>query len=193
MRNIEEKGRRRRQKENIQRTLLAVVGVAGILAVTAVAPNVFQALPHIMGKDRYKLAFKTRTAVDRLIAKGYMRRVRKNESVYLELTSAGRQHLLLEQARASSPASARRKRWDGRYRLVMFDIPEKRKTTRDRLRLLMKNFGFMRLQNSVWVSPYDCEELISLVKAELRIGSAILYALVDQIEGEKRIKDYFRL
>ncbi len=193
MRNIEEKGRKRRRKENIQNALLSIVTVAGALAVTAIAPNIFQALPHVMGKDRYKLAFKTKTAVDRLIVKGYMRRIRKGGSVFLELTGAGRQHLLIEEARANSPASKQRKRWDGRYRLVMFDIPEKRKSTRDRLRMLMGEFGFMRLQNSVWISPYDCEELIALVKAELRIGSAILYALVDQIEGEHKIKNYFSL
>ena len=139
------------------------------------------------------MSYKTKGAIDRLIEKGYMRRVRKEGSLFLELTNAGRQHLFVEEARESSPASKKRKRWDGRYRLVMFDIPEKRKSTRDRLRLLMNEFGFMRLQNSVWVSPYDCEELIALVKAELRIGSAILYALVDQIEGERRIKDHFGL
>ncbi len=193
MRNIEEKGRKRRRKENIQNALLSIVTVAGTLAVATVAPNIFQALPHIVGKDRYRLAFKSKTAIDRLIIKKYLRRVRKNGSVFLELTNEGRQHLLVEEARVSSPASKKRKRWDGRYRLVMFDIPEKRKTTRDRLRMLMNEFGFMRLQNSVWVSPYDCEELIALVKAELRIGSAILYALVDQIEGERRIKDHFGL
>lgn len=191
MRNIEQKGRKRRRKENIQNTLLSIVTIAGTLAVAAVAPNIFQALPHIMGNDRYKLAFKSKTAVDRLVVKGYIRRVRKKGSMFLELTNAGRQHLLVEDARANSPASRKRKRWDGRYRLVMFDIPEKRKNTRDRLRMFMSEFGFMRLQNSVWVSPYDCEELIALVKAELRIGSAILYALVDQIEGERKIKDHF--
>lgn len=193
MRNIEEKGRKRRKRENIQNTLLTIVTIAGTLAVAAVAPNIFQVLPHITGAGRNKLAYKTKGSVDRLIVKGFMRRIRKDGSTFLEITNAGRQHLLIEEARASSPASRKRKRWDGRYRLVMFDIPEKRKSTRDRLRMLMNDFGFMRLQNSVWVSPYDCEELIALVKVELRIGSAILYALVDQIEGERRIKDHFGL
>ncbi|MBI5644924.1 CRISPR-associated endonuclease Cas2 [Candidatus Kaiserbacteria bacterium] len=189
---IEEKGRKSRKNKNIQRTVLSVVGIAGILAVTAMAPTVFQALPQIMGKKRYKLAFEARNAVDRLVIKGYVRRVRRDGKTYLEITDRGRQHLRVEEARTRSPARAKRK-WDGRYRLVMFDIPEQRKSTRERLRRLMIEFGFMRLQNSVWISPYDCEELIALVKAELRIGSAVLYALVDQIEQEYRIKEHFGL
>lgn len=190
---VEEKGRKRRRRDNIQNTLLSIVTIAGTLAIAAVAPNIFQALPHVMGKQRYKLAFQARTAIEKLIVKGYMHRVRKTNGVFLELTDAGRRHLEMEEARTSSPAAKKQKRWDGRYRLVMFDIPETRKATRDRLRQLMSEFGFMRLQNSVWVSPYDCEALVILVKAELRLGSAVLYALVDQIEGEKKIKDHFKL
>lgn len=193
MGSMEEAGRKRRRRDNIQNAVLSVVTVAGTLAVAAIVPNIFQVLPHIIGKKRYKLSFQARTAIDKLIIKGYMHRIRKNGEVYLELTDVGRRYLQMEEARVQAPAARKRKRWDGRYRLVMFDIPETRKGTRDRLRRLMGEFGFMRLQNSVWVSPYDCEELAMLVKAELRLGSAVLYALVDQIEGERKIKDHFKL
>ena len=75
----------------------------------------------------------------------------------------------------------------------MLDIPEYRRKTRSRLRALMNDFGFLRLQDSVWVSPYDCEDLISLVKAELKVGKDILYAVVDQIENDSWIKKHFGL
>jgi len=110
----------------------------------------------------------------------------------LQITDSGQRHLALEQARNSKPAK-RRRRWDKRYRLVMFDIPQERRNTRDRLRFLMREFGFLRLQDSVWVSPYDCEELVALIKAELRVGNDVLYAVVEQIGNEKRIKSHFGL
>ena len=63
----------------------------------------------------------------------------------------------------------------------------------DRLRRLMREYGFLRLQNSVWVYPHDCEELISLIKADLRIGKDVLYAVVESIEYDAWIKKHFNL
>ncbi|MEK7093317.1 MAG: CRISPR-associated endonuclease Cas2 [Patescibacteria group bacterium] len=189
MEELEKKGRETRRRAKIQNTVLGVIGAAGVIAVAMVAPNIFQALPHFMGRDKFRLKFQAKTAVGRLLVKGY---IRKNTRGMLQITDSGQRHLALEQARNSKPAQ-RKRRWDKRYRLVMFDIPQERRNTRDRLRFLMREFGFLRLQDSVWVSPYDCEELIALIKAELRVGNDVLYAVVEQIGNEKRIKSHFGL
>ena len=57
----------------------------------------------------------------------------------------------------------------------------------------MKEMGFLRLQDSVWVFPYDCEEVIALIKADLRIGKDVLYTIVEKIENDKPIKKHFDL
>lgn len=59
--------------------------------------------------------------------------------------------------------------------------------------MFMRDFGFLRIQDSVWLSPYDCEELIALVKAELRLGKDVLYAIVEEIENDGWIKKHFNL
>lgn len=46
-------------------------------------------------------------------------------------------------------------KWDGNWYLVNFDIPEKLKTKRDILRSILIRLGFGKLQNSVWISPYN--------------------------------------
>ena len=192
MGKLEETTRKRRKKENIQRAVLAAVAVTGTLALGILATDIFLALPGLMGKNKYKLAFQARTAASRLAIKGYVRFVEKNGKKHLEITEAGRRMIALEHARASAPARAKR-RWDKRYRLVMFDIPQHKRSTRDRLRRMMLDFGFLRVQYSVWVSPYDCEELIALVKAELRLGKDVLYVVVEQIENDGWIKKHFQL
>ena len=189
MGNIEECARKRRKRENIQQAVLGVIGTAGVISVAMVAPNVFQALPHLMGRENYDLKFKAKNAIGRLIVKGFVKRNAKGQ---LEISNAGRRYLAIEEARSLAPAQKKR-RWDKQYRLVMFDIPQSRRRTRDRLREMMTAFGFMRLQDSVWVSPYDCEDLIALVKAELRVGKDILYALVREIENDGFIKKHFDL
>jgi len=189
MGELEKKAKRNKTKGKIQGAVLATIQVAGVIAIAAVAPNIFQALPYIMGKQRYKLTFQTKTAIGRLIAKGHITR---NDRGMLEITDTGARHIAIEQARANAPAKQKR-RWDKQYRLVMFDILQRRRSTRDRLRLLMNEFGFLRLQDSVWVTPYDCEDLIALVKAELRVGKDVLYAVVNQIENDRWIKEHFGL
>lgn len=182
----------RKRKHYVRQTVLGVLGTAGILSVAMIAPNVFQVLPHIMGKQRYRLAFQTKTAIGRLTVKGHVRFIQKNGIKHVEITDAGRRALALEEARAARSAGAKR-RWDNRYRMIIFDIPERRRSARERLRRLMSECGFLCIQKSVWLSPYDCEELIALIKAELRIGKDVLYVIVDNIENDGWIKKHFGL
>ena len=190
--NLEEKARKHRRSANFQRAVLEVVAAAGIVAVSAVAFPLVIAIGRIAEQSGYRVRYRAKTAAGRLAQKGLVKFVEKNGKKHLEITEAGRRMIALEHARASAPARAKR-RWDKRYRLVMFDIPQDKRSTRDRLRRMMLDFGFLRVQYSVWVSPYDCEELIALVKAELRLGKDVLYVVVEQIENDGWIKKHFQL
>ncbi|MCI0559937.1 MAG: CRISPR-associated endonuclease Cas2 [Nitrososphaera sp.] len=192
MGKMESESKIRRRNNHIQQAVLAAVGMAGILTVMALAPNIFQAFPSIIGKKRYKLAFQARTAVQRLVIKGHVRWVERGGKKYLEITESGRRALDISIARAETTARTKR-RWDRRYRMVIFDIPERRRAVRERLRRLMSEFGFLRLQDSIWISPYDCEDLVALIKAELKVGKDILYVIADSIENDGWIKKHFEL
>jgi phenylacetic acid degradation operon negative regulatory protein len=47
------------------------------------------------------------------------------------------------------------KKWDGKWRLVVYNIPEQYRAFRDRLRSRLHNQGFASLSTSLWISPYD--------------------------------------
>lgn len=190
MGKIEEDARKRRRRRDIQRAVLSSIGTAGILAVAVLAPNIFSALPRLAG-DRHKFGYLARTAASKLAQKGLVRFVHRNGVQCIELTEKGRRHLAIERAKFAGDIV--RKRWDKRYRLVMFDIPHYRRAVRDRLRRVMRECGFLRVQNSVWLYPYDCEELLALVKAELHIGKDVLYAVVESLEHDAWIKRHFGL
>src|SRR4030043_1232532 len=55
------------------------------------------------------------------------------------------------------------KRWDGRWRILIFDIPDKNKIKREALRGKLKELGLYRLQKSVWVCPYNFQREISFL------------------------------
>ena len=60
-------------------------------------------------------------------------------------------------------------------------------------RRFMAEYGFVRLQDSVWIYPYDCEDLIALAKASLRIGADVLYMIVERLERDKHLREHFGL
>src|SRR5438445_12540705 len=65
--------------------------------------------------------------------------------------------------------------WDGRWRLVLFDIPTKQNTYRKRLRRYLQSRGFGYLQNSVWITPDSLEEERKiLVGGKINVESLVL-------------------
>ncbi len=75
------------------------------------------------------------------------------------LTEAGR----LQALGGRDPEACWRRRWDGRWRLVLFDVPEARRGTRNKLRLYLQDRGFGYLQKSVWITPDPVAEQRALL------------------------------
>lgn len=73
-----------------------------------------------------------------------------DEQLLLRLTDKGKEQALWAKIKFDD------EKWDGKWRLVMFDIPEKRRQARDLLRSKLKQWGFMHWQKSVWASKKNC-------------------------------------
>jgi len=76
-----------------------------------------------------------------------------NDRMY-RLTWQGRLHAI----GGRDPQARWSREWDGRWRLVLFDIPTTQNTHRARLRRHLREKGFGHLQNSVWITPDSLEE-----------------------------------
>ncbi|MBM3888112.1 MAG: hypothetical protein FJ388_03195 [Verrucomicrobia bacterium] len=93
-----------------------------------------------------------------------------DERVY-RLTEQGRLHAL----GGRDPEARWSRHWDGRWRLVLFDVPTTENTRRDALRRYLREKGFGYLQNSVWVTPdllQDEREI--LAGAKVNVESLLL-------------------
>lgn len=187
MGGLEESARRQRRLGRVQRAALSAVGLAGLLAVGVVAGNLVQLLDHVPNK--YRLKNQAKGVLSRLAAEGYIVLETKGGKAYARITESGRRALLLRGEWLAQRAT--KKRWDRRWRVIIFDIPERRRKVRDDLRTMMRRFGFYRLQDSVWVYPHDCEDVISLAKAELKTGFSVLYLIVEKMEGDRYLKQHY--
>lgn len=84
--------------------------------------------------------------------------------------------------------------WDGKWRVVIFDIREKRRQIRQKLRVLLAAAGMVRLQDSVWVHPFPCDEFIALVRANLASGTGeLLYFIAEGLESDRHLREHFNL
>jgi len=190
MGRLETASRKRKRKQDIQHAVLATIAISGLLAWAAIAPNTLQLLRYVP-KDKFKFLYRTKTATARIVAKGLAVWVERDGKKYLRITEKGRKEFAFEQAKVS--LKNQKKKWDGRWRMVAFDIPERRRAVRFHLREIMREIGFTRLQDSVWVYPYDCEDFIALLKAELKIGKDVLYAIADTVENDKHLRQHYCL
>lgn len=190
VKSVEAGAKIKRRKRDLRNAALMTIGLAGTIAVAAVAPNMFQ----ILGKTGVltRLKYRSKGVLARLKYKGEIELIERDGKKYVQLTDKGEKILDLNREKLKL-IDAKLKKWDRHYRLVMFDIPEKRKHVRKLLRFEMQEVGFLRIQDSVWVYPFDCEEFISLLKADMRIGKDVLYAVVEEIENDKWIRKHFNL
>lgn len=185
---LETESTRRTRRKNLKRYILGAVAVTGIIAVAAVAPNVLGAMAKVGILPSRRQREYIASARARLVRQGLLIR---NEKGLLRLTGKG--EAALRRLTLRTYPLMKPRRWDGKWRLLIFDIPEYRRGTRDSIRRTLISLGFARLQDSVWVYPYDCEDLVVLLKADFKIGKDILYIIADAIENDRALKKYFEL
>lgn len=87
-----------------------------------------------------------------------------------------------------------REKWDGKWRILVFDIPEKRKRERQLLRYELCGCGFRRMQKSVWISPHQIDSsFIDRVNAIGKLGGNIEFVVAESISNEQKYKKLFGL
>ncbi|MBU1179139.1 hypothetical protein KKB69_02300 [Patescibacteria group bacterium] len=177
----------------VSKIILGIVATAGLLSVAALAPNAVQCIEMFYPnkKRKYNSAWYIKTCIGRLKQQGLIKFESKNGKTFVRLTEKGKEKLLkyqLQEIKIKKPS-----KWDNKWRVIIFDIKENRRYIRDSLRKELINLGFFNLQKSVWVYPYECEEVVIMLKSHLQIGKDVLYMVVDRIENDKWLKKEFGL
>jgi hypothetical protein len=191
MGQLEVKTRKIVKRAKIQDAVIGALYGAAAVALMLSAPNVVQILKHAdpnMARKRHPDR-RLSQAVSRLISRGL---VERKDNKGLRLTEKGRRYAkLMDETGRLQFAKARK--WDGRWRIVIFDIWERRRGARARLRTRLHTIGFVKIQNSVWAYPYECEELIAFAKTELKLGKGLFYLIAEGIEGDRELRERFGL
>jgi len=115
----------------------------------------------------------------------------KDGTITMFLTGEGKRRALtydLEKMEIKKP-----KQWDKKWRVVLFDIPDNRKKSRETLRFHLKNLGFYKFQESVFVHPYNCKDEIDYLIEFYDLRRFVRFIIADSIDNEIHLKTHFRL
>jgi phenylacetic acid degradation operon negative regulatory protein len=126
--------------------------------------------------------------IRRLVKQGWIKMVDKNNERFIKLTNQGQLEALLAAARIEKMPA-----WDGKWRVILFDIPEASRGQRDFFRSLLKQYNFKLLQQSVWVSPHplNLKAITYLEKSGLNKYIRIL--LVEKIDNDSDLRRMFNV
>jgi len=75
----------------------------------------------------------------------------------------------------------------------MFDIQEDKRKIRNLLRFHLKKVGFIQAQGSVWVYPYPCEEIVTIIKANFKLNDEVIYLTAESFEKDSYFRNFFKL
>ncbi|MDO8522998.1 MAG: CRISPR-associated endonuclease Cas2 [bacterium] len=84
-------------------------------------------------------------------------------------------------------------RWDKKWRVVMFDVPEKNRQARDALRSKLRELGFYELQKSVFIFPYECKDETDFIIEIFDIRRHVRYGILESVTNEAELLRHFDL
>lgn len=112
--------------------------------------------------------------------------------IYISLTKEGRKEagkFQVDDMKIKTP-----KKWDGRWRIIIFDIKNEHRIKREALRGKIKQLGLYQLQKSVWVYPFDFKKEINLLRSFFELNHSELKIITAfEIEEDKELKVFFHL
>ena len=172
--------------------VLTYLLVAGIITLAQGGPHVgWKATKKIFGTD--KTANKRRSDTFRyLMRRGLIEWQRDGHDVAIKLTAEGKR--VAGKYQIDELTLARPKKWDGKWRIVVFDIPNSSTFVRNVFRRKLKELGFYQLQKSIWVHPFECREEVALLREFLgATAKQIRFIEATKIERDDFLHKHFAM
>jgi len=173
---------------SIPRTILAILHEIGSGTVKSFFPHPYS---HLFCNHYKRLSFNS--AASRLQKRGLI--TAKRSGLFC-LTKKGEKEAFFSYLNAKVMVykkKAEKIKWDGRWRIIFFDIPEKKKEKRNYLRSVIKVIGFKEFQKSVWVYPYKIPIFLTEILRNEKIWLHVRFITTQDIDYDLDIRELFSL
>lgn len=165
--------------------------VAGVLVATGAAPIGILRMGKSFENDK-KARKKAVDSFHYLKKKGLVEMEREGHDIRIALTKKGRE--LAGKYQIDDLSIPKPKKWDKKWRVIVFDIPSTSNMIRDIFRRKLKEFGFCQLQKSTWIYPFECKGEIRLLREFLGADTKQIQVLeVSKMEDDGYLRKIFHL
>ena len=182
----------RKPKSEIVKDIFYWLMMAGAVSVAATSPCFGVNLWRGFKKKRRYNKKNVYNTFYRLKKQDYLNIEQKGHQVYISLTEEGKKKagwFQINDLKIKKP-----KKWDKKWRIVIFDIAQLKKLYREIFRGKLKELGFYPLQKSVWIHPFDCRDEIKLLRDFLGLTEKEMRLIVAQDIGkDSQLKKIFKL
>ncbi|MEI8130175.1 MAG: hypothetical protein WCG55_01570 [bacterium] len=127
-------------------------------------------------------AYAVTRSIKNLASTGLIETHEAGQNDFARLTQKGKQKVAA--LKLDSSNSLANPNWDGKWRIILLDLPETRKAERESLRYLLKKAGFTRLKNSAWVSPFPFEFLFQNLKQDFGLTTELMIIVTSSLDAE---------
>lgn len=181
------------RKEITKEIFLGILRTGAVLGLAIFAPGVLKVFKDFGDNDEWREYYPSSVekVTKRLYRRGYVKVKYERGKPVVIITDKGRVEVLkydLDKLEIKPM-----KNWDGKWRLVIFDIAEKYRNVRDLIREKLKQIGFYQLQESVFIFPYPCEKEIKYLREVLEVPHSIKLIRADRIENDSDLRKIFQL
>lgn len=182
----------RKPRSEIVKDIFNIVLVSGAVVLAATSPYF---LTNILAAHKRFRRYPQKKVINtfvRLRKEGLIEIQKSNHQIHINLTPEGKKRAGIYQI--NSLSIKKPKKWDGKWRLVIFDISELRRTQREAFRGKLKELGFLVIQKSVWAHPFPCHDEITLLRDFFGLNKKdIQLILAEKIEDDQELKKFFKL
>ncbi len=170
---------------SVAKTILAIMWELPTITVNSFFPHKY-ARKYCYSKNKNTV----HTSLGRLCKNGL---VKKNKDIFT-LTSKGKKEAFLAFTNAEAHSFGIKKEvWDGKWRIIFFDIPETKRKHRDYLRFIIRTIGFREFQKSIWVYPYKIPSFLEEILDEENIKQYTRFITTESIDRDGDIRKMFKL
>lgn len=81
--------------------------------------------------------------------------------------------------------------WDGKWRLIIYDVASTKRANSEMFRTMLNKLRFLKLQKSVYLTPFKCEDEIEYLRLLFEIGNEVQILKVGSLENEAAYRHYF--
>lgn len=176
----------------VQRKIILLL-LGGIVLGLSRSPSRYFRILGIIGKEWRAIKKNSlHAAIKKLYASRLIaERMHEDGSVTLTLSEEGKRRAF--RFKLEEMEIQKQKTWDRKWRMIIFDIPERHRKVRDAVRGHLRQMDFYELQKSVFVHPYPCRDEIEFVVEFYSIRSYVRQVIVETIDNKLHLKKLFDL